>query len=326
MRTSVSQKIILVLITLFFSPFNHSQVERTETGNLILENIPDIPQRIIEKMTRYQQTRSASFAGWLHNEKGILISTRFGETSQIHKVKFPGASREQITFFSEPVGGVRTSPDSDQSKFLYTKDIGGNEFYQIFTFNMADGAVEMITDGNSRNSSATWSNKGDKFVYSSTKRNGKDYDIYIANINDPKNSELLIEVSGSWSTADWSPDDSKLLVRNYISINESYYHIYDFITGELKQFSPSQDKISYGSAVWSKINNGVFYTSDEKSEFNRLRYIDLNSGSVKVITTDIDWDIGSLELNNQGTRLAFTVNEAGLSKLYLLDAETMKYH
>lgn len=40
---------------------------------------------------------------------------------------------------------------------------------------------------------------------------------------DPKTHRLLLEVSGGgWFPLDWSPDDSKLLVVEFISINQAH--------------------------------------------------------------------------------------------------------
>ncbi|MQY63319.1 MAG: hypothetical protein GH143_03290, partial [Calditrichaeota bacterium] len=68
-----------------------AQVERREAGNLILENIPDIPQQVVERMLQYQNVRSAGFTGWHPEGKGLYVVTRFGETSQILK--------NRVTFF-----------------------------------------------------------------------------------------------------------------------------------------------------------------------------------------------------------------------------------
>ena len=76
-----------------------------EVGNLIIDGIPDIPPRIVERMNQYQNVRSAAFLDWNPNGAGMLISTRFAETSQIHYVDHPGGARQQLTFFKEPVGG-----------------------------------------------------------------------------------------------------------------------------------------------------------------------------------------------------------------------------
>ena len=73
--------------------------DRREVGNMILEDIPEIPTEIKSRIQQYQNTRSASFADWLPNNEGILLSTRFGNTIQLHTVKSPGGARNQITYF-----------------------------------------------------------------------------------------------------------------------------------------------------------------------------------------------------------------------------------
>ncbi len=318
-------KILIVTVLFSFISFPQ-QIERKEIGNLVIENIPDIPQSIKDRMFQYQSTRSASFQDWLHNDKGMLISTRFGETAQIHLVEKSGGARKQITFFNEPVGGASICPDESKNLFLFSKDIGGGEFYQIYSFDLNTGKFKMLTDGKSSNGGANWNNKGDKFSFFSTKRNGKDWDIYIYDLNNPDNPQMILSEGGSWTAVDWSPDDSKLLVRKSVSANESYYYIFDLTSKKLTQINPTDEIISYGSAVFSKDGKGIFYSSDQNNEFKKLRYYEISSGKEKVITEKIDWDVESIQLNKKGDLLAFTVNENGLSKLYLMKTKDFKYH
>jgi dipeptidyl aminopeptidase/acylaminoacyl peptidase len=317
----------ILFLVCFLIPiaFLSAQVERQELGNLVIENIPEIPKQLKDRIFQYQSTRSATFQDWLHYDEGILISTRFGETSQFHKVKTPGGSREQITFFSEPVGGATVCPDKTKNIFLFTKDVGGGEFYQIFSFNVNDGSFKMLTDGKSSNGGVSWNNRGDKFSFFSTKRNGMDWDIYVADINNPENAEMVLSKGGAWGVVDWSPDDNSLIVGNYISANESYLYTFDINTKDLMQINPSPEKISYGGTKFSKDGKGIFFTSDENSEFKRLRYYDIQTKNITVLTEDINWDIGAVTLSEQGDKIAFTVNEGGLDKLYLLDIKTMKH-
>ena len=86
-----------------------ADVERVTRGNLAIEGIPEIPTALIERMRRYQNTRSALFAGWTPDGQ-ITISTRFGNTNQLHLVSQPMGARRQITFFDEPVTGGSWSP------------------------------------------------------------------------------------------------------------------------------------------------------------------------------------------------------------------------
>lgn len=324
MKTKFTLYILLSILFVSFTQ-TYPQAERKEVGNLVMENIPEIPQQLKDRIFQYQNTRSASFQDWLHNDAGILISTRFGETAQFHKVKMPGGSREQITFFTEPVSGATICPDKNKNIFLFSKDVGGGEFYQIFSYDVDNANYKMLSDGKSRNGGASWNNKGDKFSFFSTKRNGTDWDIYVADINDPANAELVLSEGGTWFPVDWAPDDKSLLVGKYISANESYFYTLDLTTKKLEQINPSSEIIAYGGATYSKDGNGIFFTSDENSEFKRLRYYDLQTKKFTVLTSDINWDVESMTLSEQGDKLAFTINEDGMAKLFMLDTKTIKY-
>lgn len=324
MKTKFTLYFLLSILFISFTQ-TFSQVERKEVGNLVMENIPEIPQQLKDRIFQYQNTRSASLQDWLH-DGGILISTRFGETSQFHKVQKPGAYREQITFFNEPVGGATLCPDKSKNIFLFTKDVGGGEFYQVFSYDLDKASYKMLTDGKSSNGGVNWNNKGDKFSFFSTKRNGADWDIYVADINNPENAEMVLSEGGAWGAGDWAPDDKSIIVGNYVSANESYFYTLDLTTKKLEQINPSSEKIAYGGAVYSKDGKGIFITSDENSEFQRLRYYDLKTKKFTVLTSDINWDVESFTLSEDGDKLAFTVNEDGMAKLYLLDTKTMKYN
>src|SRR5438270_8374594 len=78
--------------------------------NLVVEGIPKIPGSIAESAGRYSEFRSADFSSWHPARREMLIGTRFGDTAQIHQVKFPGGARTQLTFFPDRVGGGMYEP------------------------------------------------------------------------------------------------------------------------------------------------------------------------------------------------------------------------
>ena len=55
------------------------------------------------------------------------------------------------------------------------------------------------------------------------------------------------------------------------------------------------------------------------SEFLRLAYLDLSTKAMTTLTPDVNWDVENLELSPDGRTLAFVTNEAGISRLRLLD-------
>lgn len=295
-------------------------------GNLVIEGIPEIPASLMEKMNQYQNVRSASFEDWSPDGNGILMSTRFGETSQLHFIEKPGGNRKQLTFFREPVGGGSYCPADTSKCLIYSRDAGGNEFSQLYLFNTATGSSSLISDGGrTQNSLSSWSNSRDKFVSISTRRNGKDYDLYVSSIKTPAEAKIVLQEGGSWSNLDWSPDDKKLLVSKYTSSTKSQLFILDLATGKLEELLPAKEEVSYNSAKFNIDGTGIFFISDEGTEFKQLRYLDLASKKVKVITKDIAWEIAGLGLNRARSEAIFVTNEDGLSGLYLLNLKDQTY-
>ena len=293
------------------------------TPNLVAEGIPAIPAALSAEVRRYTESRSASFGDWHPVRREMLISTRFGNTAQLHRVAMPMGARQQLTFFDEPVSGAQYEPKTGRY-FLFTRDVGGNEFGQIYRYDEADGQVTLLTDGGrSQNGGIAFSNRGDRIAYGSTKRNGADRDIYVMDPLQPAGARLLLQVSGGgWGVADWSPDDRQLLVSEYFSISHSRLHLVDVADGRRQELSPATDTVAYGEARFSRDGRGVYLTTDRGSEFQRLSYLDLATRRITPLTTTIEWDVDGFELSADGRTIAFVTNEAGLSRLHLLDTRT----
>jgi dipeptidyl aminopeptidase/acylaminoacyl peptidase len=284
---------------------------------LTADGIPAVPATLAEQTRPYMEFRTAGFTSWNPRDRSMTISTRFGNTNQIHSVATPMGDRRQISFEAEPVGGG-WSPTGDV--LLAQKDIGGNEFYQIYT--LANGRLNLLTDGRSRNSLNAWSQDGRWIAYTSTRRNGADSDIYVMDPRDPSTNRLVAEVSGGgWGVQDFHPDGRRAVVGEYLSITKSNLHLLDLTTGRMTPIGDHARDVAYGGALFAR-DGTLWATSDEGSEFQRLGTIDLNTGRFRAIISDIEWDVESFDIADDGSFIAFTTNEAGRSKLYLLDPRT----
>jgi len=315
----------LLLLSLLYSSLAHAQ-NITPGSNLIVEGIPEIPASVAAEIQRYNESRGAGFVAWHPVKKEMLIATRFANVPQLHRVKMPMGDRKQITFFNEPVSNATFEPLKGDY-ILFVKDVGGNEFGQLYRMDFSDGAITMLSDGGrSQNGGMVWSNSGKRIAYSSTRRNGADRDIYLMNPLDKASDKLLLQVSGGgWGVLDWSPDDKQLIVGEYISANESHLWLVNAVTGEKSPLSDRNEKsVAIGAATFSKDGKGIYFTTDKGSEFSRLAYMHLPSKKVDYLT-NIPWDVMGIELSKDGKQLAFLTNEAGLSKLYLLNTATKKY-
>ncbi|MBN1981503.1 MAG: S9 family peptidase [Chitinivibrionales bacterium] len=298
-----------------------------QSSKVAADTIPSIPQRIRERLLQYQNIRSVNFIDWLPSAAGMYITTRFGQTWQAHRVDQPLGMRRQLTFFDDPVYVVAPCPDTSVHGFLFLKDRNGSEFNQIYFYNGDDGKSTLLTDGVSKNDNILWSNKGDIFVYTSTKRNGRDTDLYVQKHqrgggDTVVGGELLLQLSGAWAPLRWSHDDTRLVMERYVSAQESYLFILDFRTGECQQILASKEQIAYGDVVWDRNDTGLYFTSDQRSQFLSLWHFDFASKTMMPLASEISWNIMELKLSPDGAILAFTTNEHGNGSLYLLDTKT----
>ena len=126
---------------------------------------------------------------------------------------------------------------------------------------------------------------------------------------------------------DWSPDDTRLLATEAISINQTNLWLVETGSGSARTLlAPAPgDTVAYGTVRFSRDGKGVYLTSDSGSEFLRLGYLDLGTKAVTWLSSDIPWDVESFALSRDGRRLAFTTNEAGISRLHLLDTRTRRH-
>ena len=293
----------------------------TPGDNLTVEGIPPLPKSLAETLRRYTEFRAAGFADWHPIRREMLIRTRFADTFQVHQVAFPGGDRRQVTFFPDAVGAASFQPTLGEY-FVFSKDSGGNEFSQNFRYDLADGRITLLTDGASKNSHGLWSNSGDRMVYSSTRRTGKDVDFYTLDPANPESDRLLAELAGGgWFGLDWSPGDAQILVMEYVSINESYLWLLDAHSGEKALLTPKGGlKVSYKGAKFAPNGNSLVVVTDSGSEFDRLMRLDLATKALTPLTPELGWGVEDFDVSPDGTKIAFTTNEDGVSILRLLDS------
>jgi dipeptidyl aminopeptidase/acylaminoacyl peptidase len=324
----MSKKMLLILaVMLLVAAAVPAQEPVIAPGdNLIVDGVPKIPASLAETAGRYGSYRSANLADWHPTKREMLIATRFADTPQLHLVKMPGGTRQQLTFFADSVGSGRFHPNGGDY-IVFAKDIGGGEWYQLYRYDMTSGNITLLTDGKSRNLAGPWSSSGDQIAYMSTRRAGKDTDLWVMNPSDPKTDHLLTQLAGGgWQPLDWSLDDKKILLEEELSINESYLWLVDATTGEKTELTPrnTTEKVSYGEGRFSKDGKGMYVTTDKDSEFHRLAYIDLATRQPQYLTTNIPWDVESFDLTHDGKMIAFMTDEEGVSVLRVMNTSTKK--
>jgi dipeptidyl aminopeptidase/acylaminoacyl peptidase len=298
-------------------------------SNITAEGLPPIPASTADTLAPYASSRRAILLGWHPRDRQILITTAFGPVTQIHSVAGPGMDRHQLTFYREGINpltaGAWYAPDG--SYFVFSKDSGGGaETLQLFRYDPLTRAATLLTDGKSRNGVPVWSNRSGLIAFDSTRRGGHggaDRDLYVMSPLEPSEARLVSEVEGSWSVADWSPDDSELLVVNSPAANTqtSLWRV-NVKTGRKTRFSPAGDQVVWRAPEYAPDGRSVYVLSNSGSEVLRLWRGELSTGKWQPLTP-ADEALESFSVSPDGTTIAAVFDSTTSSRVELLDAKSL---
>ena len=299
-----------------------AQVPTRQIGTARLENVPEIPEDVGAAVQRYQNYREARFQDWLADGT-MLITTRFGTTSQVHHVAGPRHARTQLTFHEEPVAEAQAIPGGE--RFLYRRDTGGDEWFQLYVRDVAGAEAIQLTEPGTRNQSAVVSKDGRLVVWSRAMRGSADYAIMTANPSDPQSRRVAWQGTGSVGPTDISADGRHVLVSRNLSNRENRLLVLDLETGETRELGWSAaTPARYDEPRFARNGRSVIAITDAGSDVSRLMEFDLDTGRSRSISPESRWGIEDYDLSDDGRLLAFAFNEEGYSRVVVQDFVTRR--
>ena len=291
-------------------------------ANIEVDGVPPIPSSIASKLAPYGRFRRATLLAWHPTERSMLVSTTTAAAPQVHVVESPGSAPSQLTTSPQGVPGAASYSPLGGDWFVYRKDTGAAETHQLWRFS-GDGDPVLLSDGKSRNGVPAWSSRSGRIAFDSNRRNGKDRDIYIVDPEDPATSRMLMEVSGSWFVAAWSPDETSILAVEMLPGNDTALWRVAVETGKRTLLTPlagGEAPSIWSSAQYAPDGRAVYADSDRGSELARLwRWRD---GAWSPLTKAGE-SVESAALSPDGATIAVVFDRDASSRLELLDATTM---
>ncbi len=313
----------MVRPTLFSVLLCAAAVQAAVPPNIVAEGVPPLPPTLAAELAPYLGLGGASFRGWHSTRRAALVTTRIGDASHLHLMDAPLAKRAALTGGVEPVKGGLMQPGGTQ--LLYSSDVGGDENHQLFLKDTADlkAPPRRLTDGKSRNIEACWSRDGQRIAFSTNRRNGKDSDIVIKEIQAPYAERVVhTGTSAGWGPLEWSPDGKLLLLRQSMSLAESRLWTMDVATAQKTQITPKTGRTYFTQASFGEGGRAVYALANLDSDFLTPTRIDVATAELRRLAGGPAWDGEELVVSGDGTRLAVTFNVEGFSALRCWDLAT----
>ena len=271
-------------------------------------------------IARYLMASGASGASLSPGGKNIAFSWSITGEPQLWIMPALGGQAKRLTFGSG-ITFFRWLPDG--SGLIYGADNNGNEqqaFYRI----SSDGAEEAVVLPASEGAFRIFGDfaGGGGFVFSSTQRNGLDFDIWRGDLNG--NAKLIYEGTFGYLARSVSPDARYSLVTEIVGEDSNNLHLLKLATGKIKTLSAPNPRANHSEAgfSWTSDSSGFYYATNRDREFFAVEYYDVNSGESEVIA-ETNADVSSVELCGiRDSYLVWTVNRDGFHQLKIRNLAT----
>ena len=269
------------------------------------------------EFARYLKIRGAWGASWSPDGLRVSFLTEITGVPQVWEVSSEaGGWPEQLTFHEERVSGAEYSPT--ENKILFGMDAGGNERLQLFL--LADGGVTDLTRApEAIHYSGGFSPDGSRVVYTATRRNGTDFDVFVQKVGaDGGEPEAVWEPGGYHTVAGWGWDGSSLIVsRHHSNVNNDLYQL-DLRSSEARPLTPHEGDARFSAANVTPDGESIYLATDLDGDFVRLARLDLSTLNLTYLTPD-DHDVESVELSRDGRYLVASRNVEGYSDVLLFN-------
>jgi dipeptidyl aminopeptidase/acylaminoacyl peptidase len=303
---------------------------------LQVEGLPPLPVALLQEVQRYDRVAGHVFVDWHPVLREMLVAHRPPEadTTQIYRLRAPGASLEALTEGSEPVTRASWEPRSGRY-IVFARGPAGHEAHQLYRLDPDSRQVTQITAPGQRHSLLGWVRGKGLAVVASLPLDPAaaagahpevTTTISLIDPMQPGGARKLVELPGSaWSRSEVSPDDRQIAMARSLSATESEIWLIDLGNGQRRRLLPTAGEPQWARhwvGGWSRDGRALFITSDRASEFKELMRLDLARSTLTRLSDQTPWDSAWGGNSTDGRSVAIVVNADGRQELRLLDSLT----
>lgn len=270
-------------------------------------------------ITRYLMVQGSREAHIAPDGRSLVYISSISGAPQLWAVDAAGGWPIQLTFGSG-IDGASWLPDG--SAALYEADTAGDEKLGFYVLS-PDGARErvLLAKLDAYRQPGEISDDG-RLAYASTERNGRDFDIRVADIATGQNRQVYQGSFGFFPSA-WRPKSSELLVVEQRGEDAQDLHILNVDTGKLTTLFKPKVASTHDAPAWLSDGSGFYLLTNEDREFQNLAFYDMKSKKLAFVASE-DHDVTGLALSSDDRFLVSVTDVEGFSRLDILDRTTGK--
>jgi dipeptidyl aminopeptidase/acylaminoacyl peptidase len=273
-----------------------------------------------ELLTRLLEARSAVLADIAQDGNEILVRSDDTGSMQLYRLALQGGELTQLTFLSEPVSTARYIPGSTDA--VIAVDHGGNENYQLWRLDLRGGDPRpLVVEDGVKHDLGDVSRDGRLVAYTSTLRNGVDFDVYVHDLAGGTGRCVL--EGGANLVDSFSPDGRWLTVTRLdgeVALSTDLLLI-KLADGTVRTIV---DRVGAGSAhaaSWYPDSASFLFSTDAGRDTAAIARYDTRAGSWAYVL-ETDWD-SEASLSGDGLSVLEVHAEDAVTRLSLRDGRSL---
>ncbi|WP_139343345.1 S9 family peptidase [Virgibacillus siamensis] len=262
----------------------------------------------------YLTVQSANQPSVIPNESAVTFITKKSGMPQVWKCDMASLEVKQFTDFPDRTLSVHHSPTGAQT--IVGMDYEGNEKQQFYLLSEGDTKVEeLVVSKEYFHEFGGWSTDGTKIAYSSNRRHPGYFDVYIFDLA-TKTEKKVYEIDGNCTPLCWTKDGGKLLLSiPETNIDQSLY-VLDLDTKTINRLGSKKEHARYQSVELTADGKGGYLLTDSGLDtLGIVRFLFSEPSEMAFLFTAENWDVEEIKLSPEEDKLAFSINEGGVSRL-----------
>jgi len=262
-------------------------------------------------------------AAWSIDGKHVFLSTNLTGRYNIWRMESEGSWPVQLTVSDDAQGGLSPSPDG--RTLLFTQDVGGNEYSDVYAVPASGGSVDQLTKTpDITENSPRFSPDGRSISLEIKPKSGTVANVAIMDLATRQVRQLTDEkVSDrNWQVVGWMPD-GKSLIANRVRIDFSEAGIWriDVASGRAEAIFKERPNVVVIATSVSPDGELLAISSNEATGQMRAGIYNLSSRALRWFKPT-PWEQFSGQFAPDGRSLVIRTGEDGRSTLSLVDVST----